>query len=447
MTLFNIGFYLVIPFLAVHLSENLGLAAWLVGLVLGLRMLSQQGMFFLGGSLADRFGVRPVILVGIAIRVAGFLWLGFAESTASVIISVLMIGFSAAQFAPAVESTNASFGRDLKERGVMRRTELFALEQMCSRLGTVIGPALGAALLAFPFSWTASVAAALFVGMWIGFFALLPRASADERVSTYTLADVWRSVLVNKRFLAFAAMCSCQLLTYSQLYLMLPEQLQRGVGSQDALGWFYVGAALRDTIAALAEESNLGAHFRMLNECVEDERDGERVRQRDGDADDGVQLDQPAVLDDGEVPEGAHRVELVRELVVVVHQQHVRVQQAQRLGRHIEGQRAVLEVVLSWAGGTKPSCVSSWKRAASGLNARREPSGRTVMSTADLPSNCGLSARARVTPASVSATSFAAFSGSPTAAPTRVVTSCQGSTQSVWSAACSTVGAMPLSCS
>ncbi|MFD3460271.1 hypothetical protein ACFWVM_11205 [Nocardia fluminea] len=55
---FNIGFYLVVPFLAVHLADDLGLAAGLIGTVLGLRMLAQQGLFFLGGALAERLGYR-----------------------------------------------------------------------------------------------------------------------------------------------------------------------------------------------------------------------------------------------------------------------------------------------------------------------------------------------------------------------------------------------------
>lgn len=341
MVLFNIGFYLVVPFLAVHLSEDLGFAAWVVGLVLGLRMFSQQGMFFIGGSLADRFGKRPIILLGIAVRVVGFLMLGLAESMAAVIVGILLVGFAAALFAPAVESANAEYGRELEESGVMRRTDLFAVEQMCSRLGTVIGPALGAALLVFPFSWTASAAAILFAIMWVGFFVWFPRPNDGQdsagQVSTYTLRDVWRSVLTNNNFLLFATLCSFQLVAYSQLYLMLPEQLERGIGSQSALGWFYVGAAvlvivgqgptvavahrighrraitfglllisvsflvplatgvsttasastqiaglaawigllhlgqmlmvppMRDTIAILGRESNLGAHFGMLN--------------------------------------------------------------------------------------------------------------------------------------------------------------------------------------
>lgn len=50
----NLGFYMLMPYLADHLAHGLGLAAWAVGLVLGVRNLSQQGMFLIGGTLADR---------------------------------------------------------------------------------------------------------------------------------------------------------------------------------------------------------------------------------------------------------------------------------------------------------------------------------------------------------------------------------------------------------
>ena len=61
---FNVGFYLVVPFIAAHLAKDLLLAEWIIGLLLGLRTFSQQGMFFLGGALADRFGIKNAIIVG-----------------------------------------------------------------------------------------------------------------------------------------------------------------------------------------------------------------------------------------------------------------------------------------------------------------------------------------------------------------------------------------------
>ncbi|MDI9926207.1 MULTISPECIES: MFS transporter [unclassified Rhodococcus (in: high G+C Gram-positive bacteria)] len=244
MVLFNVGFYLVVPFLAVHLSEELGFASWIVGLVLGLRTFSQQGMFFLGGSIADRFGRRPVILWGIAIRIVGFGVLAIASSLAAVTFGILLIGFAAALFAPAVESANADIGRQLEDSGVIRRTELFGYEQMSSRLGTVLGPALGAVLLVFPFSASAAVAAILFAGMWIGFYFLFPKTLETGSVVGTSITRVWRVVLGNRRYVVLAMLCSAQFVALAQLYLMLPEQLSLRVGSQDLLGWFYVGAAV-----------------------------------------------------------------------------------------------------------------------------------------------------------------------------------------------------------
>lgn len=48
----DLGFYMLMPYLAAHLTSDLHLAAWAVGLVLGVRNLSQQGMFLIGGTLA-----------------------------------------------------------------------------------------------------------------------------------------------------------------------------------------------------------------------------------------------------------------------------------------------------------------------------------------------------------------------------------------------------------
>lgn len=249
MVLFNIGFYLVVPFLAVHLADDLHLAGWAIGLVLGLRTFSQQGMFFLGGSLADRFGVRPMVLLGIAIRVVGFVVLGVASSLATMIVGVVLVGLAAALFSPAVEAANAAYGRGLEESGGIRRTELFGIEQMCSRFGTVIGPALGALLLGVPFAWTTIAAAVLFAGLGVMFALWLPAdASTSHRPTGAQGPDglrvVWRTVLHNRRFMVFVALCGFQLVAYNQLYLMLPEQLERVTGSQAALGWFFVASAV-----------------------------------------------------------------------------------------------------------------------------------------------------------------------------------------------------------
>jgi MFS family permease len=168
--------------------------------------------------------------------------LGFAGELWSVLAGAVLVGVAAALFAPAVESLNAAYGHRLELDGVLRRTELFGIEQMCSRLGSVVGPALGALLIAVPFRWTAVAAACLFTGLWVAFARLLPADAGTD--GSPALRLVWRTVLGHRAFMVFVVLCAVQLLAYNQLYLMLPEQLERSVGSQAALGWFFTGAAV-----------------------------------------------------------------------------------------------------------------------------------------------------------------------------------------------------------
>lgn len=239
--LFNVGFYLVVPFLAGHLGA-LGMTGAMIGLVLGLRTFSQQGMFFVGGALSDRFGARRMILSGIAMRVVGFVVLAFAGGVVSVVVGTVLTGFAAALFAPAVESTDAAWGRRLEDDGVLPRAELFGLEQMCSRAGNVVGPALGAALIWAPFGAVTLVSALLFVGMWVGFWRLLPHDAAPGDAGA-KLAVAWRTVTGNGRFMLLAAFGSVQLGAYSLIYIVLPAELLRA-GKQAWLGWVFAGAAV-----------------------------------------------------------------------------------------------------------------------------------------------------------------------------------------------------------
>src|SRR4051794_19247866 len=100
----NIGFYMLMPYLAGHLSGGLGLAAWSVALVLGVRNLSQQGLFLLGGTLADRLGYRPVIIAGCLLRTAGFALLGVVDTLPALLAASAATGVAGALFNPAVRA-------------------------------------------------------------------------------------------------------------------------------------------------------------------------------------------------------------------------------------------------------------------------------------------------------------------------------------------------------
>ena len=51
-----------------------------VGLVLAARQFFQQGLTPFSGVLADRFGAKPLIAIGMIVRAVGFAAMGFAET-------------------------------------------------------------------------------------------------------------------------------------------------------------------------------------------------------------------------------------------------------------------------------------------------------------------------------------------------------------------------------
>ncbi|WDV56238.1 MFS transporter [Streptomyces coeruleorubidus] len=245
---FNIGFYAVLPFLAEHLGTAIGMAGWLVGFVLGLRTFSQQGLFVVGGSLVDRYGVRPVVLAGCVLRIAGFAWLGYAEASWAVIGAVLVIGFAAALFSPAVESEVARQAVVWEEEGHGSRTGLLALFSVAGQAGAFVGPLLGALLLAVDFRTACLAGAAVFVVVLAGHVWLMPQ-HIPGRVRVRERGGA-RLLLRNRRFLALCCAYGTYLLAYNQLYLALPDEVQRAAGSQAPLSWLF---ALSSVLVVFAQ--------------------------------------------------------------------------------------------------------------------------------------------------------------------------------------------------
>ncbi|MEW1956879.1 MFS transporter [Kineococcus sp. NPDC059986] len=210
--------------------------------MLGLRTFSQQGFFFVGGALTDRFGVRPVLLTGCLVRIAGFCTLATGQSLPGVLLGTVLTGFAAALFSPAVETGFAHAGRELEAAGTVTRAELFALDDVVSKVGSLAGPVLGAALLGVPFATTCFVAAGVFAVVLVANWRWAPRVDGMPRSTSVTAG--WGAVLRNRRFLVFAALYSTLLLAYNQMYLALPVELVRATGSQRALGAMFVVAAV-----------------------------------------------------------------------------------------------------------------------------------------------------------------------------------------------------------
>ncbi|MGK9464979.1 MFS transporter (plasmid) [Streptomyces sp. G6] len=224
----NLAFYMLMPYLAAHLSGGLGLAAWAVGLVLGVRNFSQQGMFLIGGTIADRFGYKGPIMAGCLLRTVGFGLLGWVDNLPALIAASAATGFAGALFNPAVRAYLAAEAGD-------RRVDAFATFNVYYQAGMLLGPLVGLALLAADFRLVCTVAAAVFAVLTALQWRALPARRGDTANTTAAPRGVlaqWRTVVANRPFLLFStAMIGSYVLTF-QVYLALPLAAQGELGSR-----------------------------------------------------------------------------------------------------------------------------------------------------------------------------------------------------------------------
>jgi MFS family permease len=226
----NTGFYLLIPYLATHLG-SLGMSAAVIGVVLGVRTLSQQGLFLVGGTASDRLGPRTAILAGCALRAVGFGLFAVGESLAVVLAASVLSGLAGALFNPAVRAYIAL------EAGEAR-TEAFARFNVYAQAGALCGPVLGSVLLLWDFRVSAMVAAGIFAVLTVAQAVVLPARPAARRGGSI-LGD-WRECLTNRRFVAFTCVFSGIFVLQNQLYLLLPIQAQQATGSNAVVAALFV---------------------------------------------------------------------------------------------------------------------------------------------------------------------------------------------------------------
>lgn len=225
------GFFLVFPLISLHFVDQLGWAAVVVGLALGIRQLSQQGLGLLGGSLADRFGAKPLIVSGMLLRAAGLAVMALATHPSILILSCVLSGLGGTLFDPPRSALIIKLTRPHE------RNRFYSLLMMQESAGAMLGALLGSWLLAFDFYWVGMGGAAVFVLIALLNALFLPAYRvAAKRTAALTAIRV---VLADKPFLFFVFTLSGYYVLCVQIMLLLPVVIKQLAGTAQAVGWMY----------------------------------------------------------------------------------------------------------------------------------------------------------------------------------------------------------------
>lgn len=95
-----LGFYIVFPLVSTHFVSAIGWSALFVGFALGFRQFVQQGFGIIGGAIADRFGAKPMIVIGMFLRCIGFISMAIASQPWLLLLSCLLSALGGLLFDP-----------------------------------------------------------------------------------------------------------------------------------------------------------------------------------------------------------------------------------------------------------------------------------------------------------------------------------------------------------
>ncbi len=146
-TLVNRAGSMVLPFLVLYLTQELGLTAGRAGLVLSVYGIGSLVAAPLAGRLCDRLGAPRILKASLFLSGLTLLVFPYVTGSASVVAATLVLAVAAEGFRPA--------GLALLSTVVepQHRKAAFALIRLAINLGMSVGPALGGFLSTVSFAW------------------------------------------------------------------------------------------------------------------------------------------------------------------------------------------------------------------------------------------------------------------------------------------------------
>ncbi|MGE5704437.1 MAG: MDR family MFS transporter, partial [Clostridia bacterium] len=237
--LFNMLFWMYFPFITVYFGEALG--NHIAGLMMAVPPLFSLFGSLLGGALTDRWGRRPVMLLGASLQTVSFALFALSPSQWIDYIAFIGLGAGGAIYRPASSAMVA----DLVP--AQNRREIFATFATANNIGAVLGPALGAVFF-FHYRqellWTCALVLLLyFIAIYFMVHETMPHSAKSQEGSTsitQVFKEQWTGygvILRDKVFLLYTVAGIFALVPIMQLDLYLPVYVINHVPAQALFTW------------------------------------------------------------------------------------------------------------------------------------------------------------------------------------------------------------------
>ncbi len=222
--MYLIGVEMCFPFETIYLDRELHVSMTDIGLILGIALLATLPMEVVGGALCDRWGRRPLLIVGICGGMTLYIGLGLTRQLWLVVVLFFVeAAFGWAQF---VTASNAMVA-DLAP--MERRADAYSIFRVALNTGITVGPLFAAPLISLdPTFHTTFLVGGGIVGIFLLMVVAVFRETRPATVPVTSIAATFTGygrVLRDRRMLAFCLVALLPLFAFGQIWVTLPIML------------------------------------------------------------------------------------------------------------------------------------------------------------------------------------------------------------------------------
>lgn len=255
---------MVIPFMSVFLTSQLGYSKTQTGIVLTCFGIGALMGSTAGGQLTDRIGNFKVMAISLAGAGVSFIGILFFKEFVFLSFWMLVVGFFNSMFSPAAFSAVTIWAK--KEN----QTRGYSLLRMAINLGISIGPAVGG-FVAYKvgYSWLFILDGITCFIALIFLFVLLKHKDGKNKIVKKETGETETSPYRDKILLLFLLFNLINMVAFFQILFAVPVYFNEGLGMNEKLiGHFFTANGLliillEMPVVFIAEKKK--KYFRMLS--------------------------------------------------------------------------------------------------------------------------------------------------------------------------------------